>query len=57
MPSLFETILERNTEMWYVVMNDVKIPIPYLTLQDAIEAMNKLRAENGPSIFDIVRED
>ena len=43
--------------MWYVVMNDVKLPTPYLTLQDAIEAMNKLRAENGPSIFDIIREE
>jgi hypothetical protein len=38
-------------------MNDVKLPTPYLTLQDAIEAMNKLRAENGPSIFDIIREE
>jgi hypothetical protein len=38
-------------------MNDVKIPTPYLTMQDAIAAMNRLRAENGPSIFDIVRED
>ena len=43
--------------MYYVVMNDVNIPTPYLTMQDAMDAMNRLRAENGPSIFDIIRED
>lgn len=43
--------------MWYVVMNGVKIPTPYITMQDAINAMNRMREENGPSVFDIVREE
>lgn len=43
--------------MWYVIMNGVKLPTPYLTMDDAVKAMNHLRATNGPSIFDIVREE
>lgn len=42
--------------MFYVIMNGVKLPQPYLTMDDAVAAMNRLRAENGPSIFDIVYE-
>jgi hypothetical protein len=42
--------------MWYVIMNGVKLPTPYLTMDDAVAAMNALRAANGPSIFDITYE-
>lgn len=42
--------------MWYVIMNGVKLPTPYITMDDAVAAMNSLRAANGPSIFDIVYE-
>lgn len=42
--------------MCYIIMNGVKLPQPYLTMEDAIKAMNQLRAANGPSIFDIIYE-
>jgi len=42
--------------MYWVVMNGYTLPTPYLTMDDAVAAMNKLRAENGPSIFDIIHD-
>lgn len=42
--------------MFYVIMNGIKLPQPYLTMDDAVRAMNQLRASNGPSVFNIVYE-
>ena len=42
--------------MWYLIVEGVKLPTPYLTYDDAKKAMDALREQMGPCCMDMVYE-
>lgn len=42
--------------MWYVVIEGIKLPTPYLTYDDAKRAMDEIRATMGPCCMDLTHD-
>jgi hypothetical protein len=42
--------------MWYITVNGKKLPTPYLTFDEAMQAMEELRSKISLCILDCVYE-